>query len=203
MFEWIVRTITDLGYAGIVFLMFLENVFPPIPSELIMPMAGFAAARGDLNVWGVIAAGIVGTILGTLPWYIAGALLGIDRIKALAARFGRVMTITPDEVDQAVGWFDRYGYVAVFIGRLIPAIRTIISAPAGVARMPMLPFLVWTSIGTGLWVGLLTFAGYVLEAEFHRIEGYIDPLSKVVVVAVVGVYIWRLVTFGRKTTNRP
>ncbi len=198
MFEWIVRTITDLGYAGIVFLMFLENVFPPIPSELIMPMAGFAAARGDLNVWGVIAAGILGTILGTLPWYIAGALLGIDRLKALALRFGRVLTITPEEVDQAVRWFDRYGYVAVFIGRLIPAIRTIISAPAGVARMPMLPFLVWTSIGTGLWVGLLTFAGYLLEAEFARIEAYIDPLSKLVVVAVVGVYIWRLVTFGRR-----
>jgi membrane protein DedA with SNARE-associated domain len=198
MFEWIVRTITDLGYAGIVFLMFLENVFPPIPSELIMPMAGFAAARGDLNIWGVIAAGIVGTILGTLPWYIAGALLGIDRLKALAERFGRVMTITPEEVDQAVRWFDRYGYVAVFIGRLIPAIRTIISAPAGVARMPMLPFLLWTSLGTGLWVGLLTFAGYLLEAEFARIEAYVDPLSKIVVLTVVAVYVWRLVAFGRR-----
>ncbi|MDX2103088.1 MAG: DedA family protein [Alphaproteobacteria bacterium] len=199
MFEWIVNTITQWGYGGIVFLMFAENVFPPIPSELIMPLAGFAAARGDLNVFGVLAAGILGTILGTLPWYYAGRILGLARLRLLASRFGRVMTITPEEVDQAASWFQRYGHLAVFYGRLIPAIRTIISAPAGVAAMPMGPFLLWTSIGTGLWTSLLTAAGYVLEAQYERVEGWIDPLSKLVVLVVVAVYVWRLITFGRRS----
>jgi membrane protein DedA with SNARE-associated domain len=127
MSEWIISTITDWGYLGIFLLMLLENIFPPIPSELIMPFAGYAAANGDLSLWGVLAAGIAGSLLGTSVWYVAARLLGIHRFRKLCNVFGRVATITEPDIDMAVHWFDRYGKWAVLLGRLIPAIRTLIS----------------------------------------------------------------------------
>jgi membrane protein DedA with SNARE-associated domain len=119
LFQWIISTVSQSGYGGIVLLMFLENVFPPIPSELIMPLAGFAAARGDLNMAGVIAAGTIGSILGALPWYYAGRWVGSERLKRLAARHGRWMTVSPADIDTAETWFNRHCGKAVLIGRLI------------------------------------------------------------------------------------
>ena len=125
-------------------MMLAENIFPPIPSELIMPLAGFVAAKGQLNPVLVVLAGTLGSLLGALPWYYAGVWLGQERVCALAARHGRWLTLGEKEIRQAIRWFERHGRIAVLIGRLVPTVRTLISLPAGMARMPLLPFLVYS-----------------------------------------------------------
>jgi membrane protein DedA with SNARE-associated domain len=181
--------------------MFLENVFPPIPSELIMPLAGFAAARSDLNMAGVIAAGTIGSILGALPWYYAGRWVGSERLKRLAARHGRWMTVSPADIDTAETWFNRHCGKAMLIGRLIPAIRTLISVPAGIARMSLGRFLLFSAIGTVLWSGLLAAAGDALENEYTRVADYMDPVSMIVIAVIVLGYLYRLVTYRAGATD--
>ncbi|GGI17964.1 MAG: DedA family protein [Oxalicibacterium faecigallinarum] len=196
MFNELVDMAAEAGYLGIFLLMLAENIFPPIPSELIMPLGGFAAARGDMSMLGVILAGTAGSIAGALPWYYAGRYFGTERLKRMAAtRFGRVMTLSPADIDNASQWFMRYGYFAVFFGRLIPAIRTLISVPAGIVRMPMLPFLFYSTVGSLIWTAFLAFAGYVLESQYELLEGYIDPVSKAVLLIIIGVYVYRFVRF--------
>ena len=202
MFEFIVNTMQQAGYAGVFLLMAAENLFPPIPSELIMPLAGFIAARGDLNVVLVVLAGTLGSVLGALPWYYAGKRLGKDRLKRLAARHGRWMTISSANVDKAMDRFERHGHGTIFIGRLIPAIRTLISVPAGIDRMPMLPFLAYSTAGSLLWTGVLTAAGYVLKAQYELVADYIDPVSKGVLILIAAGYLYRLVTHPAQKADR-
>lgn len=201
MFELIVDFVTRGGYIGVFLLMALENIFPPIPSELIMPLAGFAAARGELNVTLVVLAGTAGSIIGALPWYYAGRIVGRDRLKRLAARHGRWMTVTPSDVDTALQTFQRHGHAAVFFGRLVPAIRTLISVPAGIARMPMLAFLAYSTAGSLIWTALLTAAGYLLEAKYAMVADYVDPVSKIVVGLVIAIYFYRLLTYRSESTR--
>lgn len=195
MFDSITDIVSQGGYLGIFLLMLAENVFPPIPSELIMPLAGFVAARGELDIVLVILSGTAGSVVGALPWYYAGALFGKDRLKWMASRMGRVMTVSPADIDTASGWFERHEGMAVFFGRLIPAIRTLISVPAGIVRMPMLPFLAYSTIGSLIWTTLLAVTGFLLESQYELVEEYVDPLSKGVVLAVVAVYVYRFVRF--------
>jgi len=185
MVAWITDTIYSLGYVGIGFLMFLENLFPPIPSELIMPLAGFVAAQGKINLGLVILAGIVGTVLGALPWYYAGKLLGEERLKSFCDRYGKWIGISGEEITKAKNWFERHGIKAVLFGRLVPGVRTLISIPAGIGNMNIVPFLIYSTIGTTLWVGLLTIAGFVLGENYEVVEKYIDPISKIVLGALV------------------
>lgn len=195
MFDSITDIVSQGGYLGIFLLMLAENVFPPIPSELIMPMAGFVAARGELDIVLVILAGTAGSVAGALPWYYAGALFGKNRLKRMATRFGRWMTVSPADIDTASAWFERHEGMAVFTGRLIPAIRTLISVPAGIVRMPMLPFLAYSTIGSLIWTTLLAVTGFLLESQYEVVEGYIDPLSKAVVLTVVAIYVYRFIRF--------
>ncbi len=198
MFDWISGVIDQMGYAGIAVLMFAENVFPPIPSELIMPLAGFNAARGPMNVWGVLAAGIVGSLAGAVLWYWIGRKVKARRIRRLAARHGRWLTVSPEEFDRAQGWFDRHGGMAVFVGRLIPTIRTFISVPAGFLPMPMGRFLAYTTVGTTIWTAFLTAAGYFLESQYERVQAWLNPVSTAVVVGLVATYLWRVATYRRR-----
>jgi membrane protein DedA with SNARE-associated domain/uncharacterized membrane protein YkvA (DUF1232 family) len=177
-------------------LMLAENIFPPIPSELIMPLAGFVAARGELNPVLVVLAGTLGSLLGALPWYYAGVWLGEERVCAFAARHGRWLTLDEKEIGQAIRWFERYGKIAVLIGRLVPTVRTLISLPAGMARMPLLPFLAYSSIGTVAWTAALTAAGYLLQSEYERVSGYVDDVSKAIIGLIVLIYLWRLLAGG-------
>lgn len=195
LFDSITDIVSQSGYLGIFLLMLAENVFPPIPSELIMPLAGFVAARGELDLILVILSGTAGSVVGALPWYYAGALFGKDRLKRMANRFGRWMTVSPADIDMASDWFERHEGAAVFFGRLVPAIRTLISVPAGIVRMPMLPFLAYSTIGSLIWTTLLTMAGFLLESQYEVVEGYVDPLSKLVVLTVVAVYVYRFIRF--------
>lgn len=197
MFDWVTQVISSTGYLGVAALMFLENLFPPIPSEVIMPLAGFVAARGDLSLWGVVVAGTLGSLIGAAPWYLLGFWFGERGLYNVAARHGRWLTLSPEDVTKAIHTFKRYGAIAVFFGRLIPAIRTLISAPAGIARMPIPRFVFWTLLGSSLWTLLLTLAGFLLESQYHRVAHVMDPISKGVVITLVAIYIYRLVTYRR------
>lgn len=143
MFDWITGVVEKTGYLGVALLMLAENIFPPIPSEMIMPLAGFTAAQGELNIILVVLAGSIGSLAGALTWYRVGAWMGSDRLKRWAAKHGRWLTLHPGGVDKTCDWFDRHGGRTVLVGRLIPTIRTLISVPAGIARMPLLPFLIF------------------------------------------------------------
>jgi membrane protein DedA with SNARE-associated domain len=195
MADWIIETINATGYWGIFLLMLLESVFPPIPSELIIPFAGFSVQRGDLNLFGVLGATTGGAVVGMLPWYVAARLLGLSRTKWLADKIGRWLALNSDEIDLASTWFLRYGPVIVFLGRLVPLIRTVISVPAGIAAMPVAAFVAASSLGALVWNSVLIGAGYVLSSHYDLVEVVLDPATIIVLVLCVLVYLWRVVTW--------
>ncbi|WP_099865281.1 DedA family protein [Pararhizobium haloflavum] len=195
--------IEQFGVFGIALLMFLENIFPPIPSELIMPLAGYRSAQGDISIFLVIAAGSVGSLLGILPWYVAGRKLGERRLKRLARDHGRWLTMTPDDVHRANLWFKHRGPPAVLFGRLVPTVRTLISVPAGLARMPFGQFLAYSAIGTVAWTSALAFAGFLLGQAYETVEAYVGPVSNAIVILAVGYYIYRVVTFDANHGQKP
>lgn len=197
MFDWVVSLLEHGGYLGIFLLMLAENLFPPIPSELVMPLAGFLAAQGALSLPGAIVVGTAGSVAGALFWYWVGRSFGEARLRRLAGRHGRWLTVSPSDVDAATLWFERKGGRIVFLGRMVPAIRTLISIPAGVARMPLVPFLTLTTLGSLLWTGALAVAGYLLQGQYARVEAWVNPVSTLVVVLLVLWYLARLVHVGR------
>jgi membrane protein DedA with SNARE-associated domain len=193
MLDWIIRTMESLGYAGVALLMLLENVFPPIPSEVIMPLAGFIVARGEWSLWGAIGAGTLGSLAGQLPWYLIGRRVGEERLKKWADRHGRWLTVCGQDIEKAHDWFDRHGKRAVLIGRLIPGVRTLISLPAGFDRMGWLPFLGATLAGTVIWTTALVVAGRLLGARYEQVSKVLEPVSWVVLGGVLALYLWRVV----------
>jgi len=199
MIDWITSLMSTLGYGGIALLMFLENVFPPIPSELVMPLAGFTTAQGDLSMVGVIVAGTIGSLLGALPWYYAGRIYGIERMRGFADRYGRWLTVSREDIDQSTGWSAHHGRSAVLIGRLVPAVRTLISVPAGVCSMPLPQFLLYSTIGTLVWTAVLTFAGYLLRDQWAVVGDYVGPVSKIVIAALI---VWFVVHAVRQWRSR-
>lgn len=197
MFEWISNAMAAAGYWGLGFMMLIENVFPPIPSELVMPLAGFLAADGRFTLTLVILVGSFGSVLGATFWYYIGLWLGADRLIALADRHGRWLTVSGRDIVAMNDWFDRRGHWAVLIGRFLPGFRTLISVPAGVAHMPLGRFLLYTSLGTVGWISALAVLGYLLQSQYDRVAGWIDPLTWVTLVAVVAAYLWRLIRGSR------
>ncbi|WP_353120908.1 DedA family protein [Planktothrix agardhii] len=202
MVEWITNTMSSLGYLGIGLLMFLENLFPPIPSELIMPLAGFTVSRGEMQFFPAVLAGVVGTILGAFPWYYAGKFFGEERLRDLADKYGKWITVTGKDIDKVNNWFTRYGGMAVFLCRLVPGVRTLISLPAGLNHMPLTPFIIYSTIGTTLWVTFLTGAGYLLGDHYDLVEEYISPISKIALLSlVIGFGLWVLRKNMRKSAE--
>jgi membrane protein DedA with SNARE-associated domain len=192
MDQWITEFLTRTGYLGVALLMFAENVFPPIPSELIMPFAGFTAARGRLDLALTVAAGTLGSVAGALPWYAAGRWVGADRLRRWAGRHGRWLTLSPADVDGAQRWFGRHCGKSVLVGRLVPAVRTLVSVPAGIARMSFGRFLAFSAAGSLLWTGALAALGYALGGEYGRVGRYLGPVSNAVVGAVAVGYAYRV-----------
>ena len=191
--DWITRIISALGYFGIAFLTFLENLLPPIPSELIMPMAGFTAAVGKMSLAGAIIAGSAGSLVGCTAWYFVGQRIGEERLRNWVDRHGRWLTLSCEDIDKAKQSFQRKGAAVVFIGRLIPGIRTWISVPAGFSGMGFWKFLIYSAAGTVLWTALLTLAGYLLGANYDLVNEYLGPVSTVVFVAIAVWYVYRLI----------
>lgn len=190
MAEWIAQQVislmSSLGYWGIGLLMFLENIFPPIPSELIMPLAGFTVAKGKMNFGIAVFAGTVGTMAGTYAWYYLGRLVNYQRLQTWTERYGKWIRVTAKDIDRVNDWFNKHGSKAVFFGRMVPGIRTLISLPAGINNMPLVSFTIYSTIGTFIWTLALTLAGYLLGEDYASIENYIAPVSKVVLFGLLG-----------------
>lgn len=194
MSDWVVRLIEQSGYLGVGFLMFLETVFPPIPSEVIMPVAGVAAAQGRMDFAGVVAAGTAGAMLGNIVWYLAARALGVTRLRPIIRRHGRLLTINWSEIQRAERWFATHGDLFVFFGRLVPTIRSLVSVPAGLLRMRFRTFLFASTLGTGLWTALLAAAGFKLGENVEDVEQMIGPAANAVLLVLFVGYIWRLWT---------
>lgn len=200
---WIEELIAAIGYPGIVLMMALENVFPPIPSEAVLPFAGALAAKGEMNFWGAVAAGTAGSVLGAAALYALGYAAHEAGARRLVAAYGRYVLISEDDLDRAAGWFNRYGEAVIFFGRLIPIIRSLVSIPAGYTRMNPVRFLVYTTLGTALWSLLLTYAGWALGENWERIRAYTGPYENGalagIVMAVAGFIGWRALRRWRET----
>ncbi len=195
MTEFVFKLVEDGGYWGIAFLMLLETVFPPIPSEVIMPLAGVVAARGQLSLPLVIAAGTAGAMLGNIVWYVAAKLLGLGRFRPYIEKYGRWLTLDWAEIERAHRLFDKHGGAIVFIARMLPTVRSLVSIPAGLLKMKFVPFLLWSTLGSLIWTAGLAIAGWVLGQQFENIETVLGPLSLAVISGIVLWYLYRVVTW--------
>jgi membrane protein DedA with SNARE-associated domain len=184
MQDWLISALSRHGYLGLGFLMFLQNVVPILPSEIIMPLAGFLASLGYLELHEVVMAGLAGSLLGHLPWYFLGHRLGEERLEGWLARYGRWIRVYRADIRKADGWFARHAGKAVFLGRLVPGLRTYINIPAGATRMAFLPFFLFTLIGDALWNTLLAFGGYALGGDYPLIAAYLHVFLWVSAAAV-------------------
>lgn len=185
---WLVDTIGRMGYTGIVSLMFLESSFFPFPSEVVMPPAGYLAWKGEMSLPLVLIAGIVGSILGALFNYWLAVKLG----RPLLLKYGKYFFISPESIDKADKFFSKHGHISTLVGRLLPVIRQYISLPAGIARMNLGTFTLFTTIGAGAWVIVLTFAGYLLGEHQDLLKEYLHIITLAcigVAVVIAGVYI--------------
>jgi membrane protein DedA with SNARE-associated domain len=193
MTEWILETIAAGGYWGIFFLMTVENIFPPIPSELIMGMGGINVASGQMSFLPLLVAGSLGSTLGNYMWYMAGRKMGYERLRPFIDRWGRWLTLDWQDVEQMIAFFQRHGHWIVFVLRFSPLLRTMISLPAGLARMNRVRFLIYTFAGTTIWNILLISAGIFLGTRFQEeVDKFVGPLAILTIVVVVGAYVWRV-----------
>lgn len=187
MTNWIAALMERLGYTGIALLMILENLFPPIPSELIMPLAGYSARSGQLSLIGIVLAGTAGSVAGALPLYFLGRQMGRERLERWADTYGRWIAISGKDIRRAQHWFDRHGTGTVFYGRLVPGFRSLISIPAGVAGMPPLTFLLYSALGMGIWSTLLTLLGWILAENYEWVSEVLGPTAWIVLGIVIAV----------------
>ena len=195
MGEWIIELISGSGYWGIAFLMALENIFPPIPSELIMGVGGLAVARGKMEFWPLLAAGTIGSTLGNYVWFLAGDRLGYARLEPFVARWGRWLTLEWRDIERAAEFFRRHGEWIVFALRFSPLLRTMVSLPAGLAHMKHGKFLLFTFAGAAVWNALLIKGGHFLADYSDLVNRWAGPVVLGFVVLAVGGYIWRVITW--------
>ena len=198
LLNWIVGLVDTLGYPGLAIVVALENIFPPIPSEAVLPLAGYLVSQGRMSLVGAVVAATLGSVIGAVVLYYVGYVWGETRVRWLVKKYGRWLGVDENELNRAEAWFENHGKAAVFFARLAPLTRSIISIPAGVAKMPMIPFIIFTTLGSGIWNLLLIGAGVLLGANWELVEQYQSTLSKVVValiaVAGVGFVGYRLMT---------
>ena len=195
MHEFILRAIEQGGLLGIFLLMAVENIFPPIPSEVIMGLGGVAVSRGTMDFWPLMIVGTVGSTAGNYVWYWLGDHWGRTRLEPFVNRWARWLTMEWQDVERAQGFFQRHGPWVVFVFRFTPVFRTMISLPAGLFRMGHLRFLLWTAGGALIWNIILAYAGYVLGRNFQDIDRYLGPAATICVVGAVILYLWRLATW--------
>jgi membrane protein DedA with SNARE-associated domain len=175
-----------LGYGAITLVMLLENVVPPIPSEVVMPLAGFLVQQGKLELVPTVLAGLLGTVLGAWFWYGVGRLINEERLESWMRRHGRWLGLSPDDLARSRRWFNRHGVAVVFWGRIVPGVRTLVSLPAGIELMPQGQFLAWTTAGSMLWVLMLTLAGQALGEGYRRVGSAIGQISVAIAPLLIG-----------------
>lgn len=191
---WVTDVVDTLGYVGVAFLVALENVFPPIPSEVVLPLAGFVAGRGDANLLGMIVASTIGSLVGAWVLYGVSAAIGPERLHAFIVRFGRWFGVREHHLDRAEAWFDRRADAAVLIGRCVPLIRSVVSIPAGFRRMEIVRFSVLTAIGSAMWNTALIVAGAILGERWEEVGDVVGLLQAAVILvlgAIVALLLWR------------
>jgi membrane protein DedA with SNARE-associated domain len=177
-----VETNPLLGYLVIGAVMLLENVVPPIPSEVVMPLAGFLVQQGKLELIPAVLAGLIGTVLGAWFWYGVGRLVNEEQLERWLSRHGRWLGLAPVDLARSRRWFNRHGAALVFWGRVVPGVRTLISVPAGIELMPQRAFLLWTTAGSLLWVLILTLTGSALGEGYKRVASWLEPFTQVIKV---------------------
>lgn len=202
MTDWIGGFIDSWSYFAVGILMFVETVFPPIPSEVIMPLAGVHAAQQNQSLAGMIMAGTAGAMTGNIFWFLLAWKLGLDRFEQFLVRYGRILTMDEAEIARGRMLFDRHGGGIVGVGRVIPTVRSLISVPAGLVRMNIRTFMLYSSIGTFLWTMGLAIAGYLLGNRFSEIDEVLGPLSTGVIMVLFGVYLYRVIMWNRWKKNR-
>lgn len=196
MQEWIVQMTNDFGYLGIWMLIFLENVFPPIPSEVILPFSGFLTTCTQMKRWGVIFYATIGSVTGGYILYGAGYLLNEGRLeRVLDGKIGRILHFKKDDVHKTMAWFRKYGNTSVFFCRCVPVLRSLISIPAGMTRMPLITFTIYTAVGSLIWNVLLVSLGAWAGDSWEMISGYITMYSDVVKIILIGIVISAVVYY--------
>lgn len=188
--DWVTDVINKLGYVGVALLVALENLFPPIPSEVVLPFAGFVASDGDANYFGMVLAATVGSTVGAIVLYGIAAAIGPDRLRAIVVRYGTWLRLTVADIDKAERWFDKRAIVAVLLGRCVPLIRSLISIPAGFRRMRLTTFLAYTVLGSTIWNSALIGAGYLLRDQWHKVEPVMEWFQYVVIAAILAAIAW-------------
>ncbi|MGH3145407.1 MAG: DedA family protein [Rubrobacter sp.] len=194
MDEWIFQVIGTLGYLGLALLLVAENLFPPIPSEVVLPLAGFVVGRGDLGFWQALLASTAGSVVGALILYALGRYGG----RGLVLRYGPWLRVSAKELERAEGWFRSYGDWVVLGARVVPLARSIVSIPAGTMKMPLLRFTVLTAVGSGVWNAVLIGAGVALGANWTRISGWIGSYSDIILILLTGTIAVSLVLRHRR-----
>ncbi len=197
--DWVIRIMEVLGAPGVGLAIFLENIFPPIPSELILPLAGFTASQGDFNVWAALAASVIGSLTGAYLLYWVGHAFGADRLRRIA---DWMWLVDAKDVDDALAWFSKYGTWSVFFGRLIPGVRSLISIPAGIDRMNPLTFGLLTTVGSLIWNSILIWAGVQLGEQWETVTRVFENYSSVVYISVGLIVVAVLVFLIRRHVNR-
>ena len=190
-----VETNSTIAYLTICFAMFLENIIPPIPSEIIMPLGGFFVYQQKLNFYILVFSGLFGTVVGSMPWYYLGKLVNEKKLSNFLDKRGKYIGITSNDLAKSKSWFDKYGVSLVFWGRLIPGIRTLISVPAGMELMPLRKFLIWTTLGSLIWNVILSYAGFVFGENYQIIETYLDQIKYIVKPILVLIFIYFFIKF--------
>jgi membrane protein DedA with SNARE-associated domain len=187
---WILGVISSLHYAGIVLLMAIESACIPLPSEIIMPFAGFLVSKGEMTLFGIAMAGAIGCVVGSIPAYYLGLFGG----RPLAEKFGQYVLISKKDLDMADRWFATHGEIIIFIARLLPGVRTFIAFPAGVARMNMPKFIIYTFVGSFIWCWALGYVGMKAGENWEQLSVYFHQSHYVIIaagLAFVGWYVWR------------
>ncbi|WP_228281590.1 DedA family protein [Rubrobacter marinus] len=196
MAQWVLDVVSALGYLGLALLLIAENLFPPIPSEVVLPLAGFLVGRGDLNLWGALVAATAGSVLGAVALYSLGRWGG----RRLVLRYGSWLRVDEESLDRAEGWFRRYGDALVLFARVVPIARSIVSIPAGTAKMPLVRFVVLTGVGSAVWNALLIGAGVMLGANWSVVQNWIGSYSNaVLILAAVGLAAYLLLRHFRRS----
>jgi membrane protein DedA with SNARE-associated domain len=194
---WVLNLISTLGYTGLGLVMFLENIFPPIPSEIILPLAGSLTLKGSFSLAGITLVGMIGSVAGAWVFYGIGYWFDEKRVRFLIQTYGKWFILSTNDLDRALTWFQRYGGWVVFFGRMIPMVRSLISVPAGLAKMNLGKFTLFTALGTACWSYLLAFAGQTLGKNWGQVEEYLAHYEAVVwIVLSIGV-----ITFAFKKLN--
>lgn len=194
--NWITEIMEAFGYPGIVLVILIENLFPPIPSEIVLPFAGFMTTQGSLTLFGVVVAATFGSVLGALALYGVGVWFGRDRIYWIARRYGRWLTVGEQDVQRAEDWFARYGIWTVFFCRMVPVLRSLISIPGGLVRMNLAVFVLYTALGSVIWNLLLSGVGALLGAAWPAVSRWVNLYQDVVIallaLAVAAFLLYRL-----------